>query len=521
LSRARARADASENFWARQPAADDAVAEFSGIGAEIIFADEFDRKVGGGLLRARCSPGNEEKKNRNAMGEASARSASEKKAARPLPTWVGVDQLADDAGQPLTFADLADIPDEDGEGDCEGDDVIHGGENADGGDDSDVNLDDDDGGREADDGGAETGAETGGGTAERRPTSFAPVRGEPAVFDLSGVGVSLDAAASTRDETGPGGTAAAAATTRGTDAKSHTDRDAKHAGYAAFGDATLSAATAEERGSTEAEDAEDLFDDLCQGAVIAVPVNRGGLTATTTTTTETGVGSRARGDGGGDDDGDGKEGREKEADEREDDEYERNTATLLCMLREKKVSVTHAHNAGGFLPLHVACRYGRLEVVTALLLVEDADVDARTASGRTPLHFAVAALDAGVVELLLKAGADAEARDHSRLYACQVACVDTPQNRAVWHRDADLRDRTYRVLSMFPERQRRHVADFMRPFFVMRGGADYFRGDRLCSRRRKSVRFAHVPGGECEGDDEGEGEDEKEVDSRDESRKRC
>ncbi len=60
--------------------------------------------------------------------------------------------------------------------------------------------------------------------------------------------------------------------------------------------------------------------------------------------------------------------------------------------------------------LHVAARFGRLEVV-ARLLQEGADADARAGAGETALHFAAHEGFLGIVELLLRAGASTRIQD--------------------------------------------------------------------------------------------------------------
>eukprot|EP01116_Phalansterium_solitarium_P010802 TRINITY_DN260_c0_g3_i3.p1 TRINITY_DN260_c0_g3~~TRINITY_DN260_c0_g3_i3.p1 ORF type:complete len:1209 (-),score=478.65 TRINITY_DN260_c0_g3_i3:113-3739(-) len=62
-------------------------------------------------------------------------------------------------------------------------------------------------------------------------------------------------------------------------------------------------------------------------------------------------------------------------------------------------------------PLHIAAMLGKVQVVE-LLIKARADLDARDADGRTPLHWAATGDHAKVVRLLLDAGADVNAKDH-------------------------------------------------------------------------------------------------------------
>jgi hypothetical protein len=188
----------------------------------------------------------------------------------------------------------------------------------------------------------------------------------------------------------------------------------------------------------------------------------------------------------GDDDDDDDDKKDDENDEEDVNETERNEllfkhacefgrdAVALLMITKKEVRVGECHNDSRYLPLHVACRYGRHAVVEALLQ-KSADPNARTATGKTPLHFAVVSLHAGIVETLLKRGADSRVKDNvQHLYASQMATVDTPDNRRRWLTDPELRQKTFAILDMLPLLQRERIPDFMRPHFINQGGADYF-----------------------------------------------
>lgn len=71
----------------------------------------------------------------------------------------------------------------------------------------------------------------------------------------------------------------------------------------------------------------------------------------------------------------------------------------------------HEHTVGQDMTLlHVAARFGRVEVV-ARLLQAGADADARAGAGETALHLAAHEGFLGIVELLLQAGASTRIRD--------------------------------------------------------------------------------------------------------------
>jgi ankyrin repeat protein len=60
--------------------------------------------------------------------------------------------------------------------------------------------------------------------------------------------------------------------------------------------------------------------------------------------------------------------------------------------------------------LHWAARHGQTEQVRTLL--EQGDLEARDLQGRTPLHIAVLSGHEAVVDVLIEAGADVNARDN-------------------------------------------------------------------------------------------------------------
>ncbi len=91
----------------------------------------------------------------------------------------------------------------------------------------------------------------------------------------------------------------------------------------------------------------------------------------------------------------------------------------------------NAKDKRGWTPLHIAVSYGWLTFqtvdVVALLLANKADVNARSTHGWTPLHVAAAhrhlsgALPVSVAELLLANNADINARDNRGWTPSRVA----------------------------------------------------------------------------------------------------
>ena len=69
----------------------------------------------------------------------------------------------------------------------------------------------------------------------------------------------------------------------------------------------------------------------------------------------------------------------------------------------------NARNASGKTPLHLASRHN--ERLVPAFLEHGADVNARNGSGKTPLHLAVSYNQSGAVTALIEAGADVNARD--------------------------------------------------------------------------------------------------------------
>jgi cytohesin len=82
---------------------------------------------------------------------------------------------------------------------------------------------------------------------------------------------------------------------------------------------------------------------------------------------------------------------------------------VAALLLDRGARVDAADESGRT-PLHEAARYGRREVAE-LLLTRGADVNARRRDGDTPLHDAAAAGQKRMVALLLARGADADAAD--------------------------------------------------------------------------------------------------------------
>jgi len=85
-------------------------------------------------------------------------------------------------------------------------------------------------------------------------------------------------------------------------------------------------------------------------------------------------------------------------------------------------SIVHAYSYDGWTPLHLAAHFGRTEVMRTLL-ANGADHRAvsRNSNRNQPLQAAAAGNRLAAVELLLKAGADVDARSHGRFTALHIA----------------------------------------------------------------------------------------------------
>lgn len=84
----------------------------------------------------------------------------------------------------------------------------------------------------------------------------------------------------------------------------------------------------------------------------------------------------------------------------------------------------------GLTPLHVAAAYGRLRVVQ-ILLKHGADVNAKDNLGSTPLFYAVGRNQTGVAQLLLTHGAKADVAVEQKVGAASTGKTVTPLLLAV------------------------------------------------------------------------------------------
>jgi ankyrin repeat protein len=87
--------------------------------------------------------------------------------------------------------------------------------------------------------------------------------------------------------------------------------------------------------------------------------------------------------------------------------------------------LTRTFDADGWSPLHLAAHYGHPDVV-ALLLHNNAPVDLRSTNqmANTALHAAIAGRRSDVVEVLVDAGADVNARQHGGWNALHGAAAN-------------------------------------------------------------------------------------------------
>lgn len=86
-----------------------------------------------------------------------------------------------------------------------------------------------------------------------------------------------------------------------------------------------------------------------------------------------------------------------------------------------------ARDAGGRTPLHIAAELGR-ETAADLLISWGADVNAQDAHGRTPMHTAAAAGNAAIERLLISASANVNAADTEGLTPVLVAHLQNRQD---------------------------------------------------------------------------------------------
>src|SRR2546428_11069030 len=118
-------------------------------------------------------------------------------------------------------------------------------------------------------------------------------------------------------------------------------------------------------------------------------------------------------------------------------------------LKDRVQDLVKADRAGvgrysfdGWTPLHLAAHFGRLEVMR-ILLSNGADHRAvsRNSNRNQPLQAAAANRQTEAVELLLKAGADVDARSHGDFTALHIAAANGVTRRSEEH-TAELQSRS-------------------------------------------------------------------------------
>ena len=82
---------------------------------------------------------------------------------------------------------------------------------------------------------------------------------------------------------------------------------------------------------------------------------------------------------------------------------------MLTFLKRGGINVDK-RDAGGFTPLHYACKKGARDIVR-LLIDNQADVNLASNTSVTPLYFAATAGNQEIIQCLLDAGADINATD--------------------------------------------------------------------------------------------------------------
>ena len=84
-------------------------------------------------------------------------------------------------------------------------------------------------------------------------------------------------------------------------------------------------------------------------------------------------------------------------------------SVVITFLKRGGINVDK-RDAGGFTPLHYACKKGARDIVR-LLIDNQADVNLASNASVTPLHFAAAVGNQEIIQCLLDAGADINATD--------------------------------------------------------------------------------------------------------------
>jgi ankyrin repeat protein len=132
----------------------------------------------------------------------------------------------------------------------------------------------------------------------------------------------------------------------------------------------------------------------------------------------------------------------------------------LCWLIEAQALSIHAHAIGNVTPLHLACKYGHVQIVR-LLLEHKTFVDAPNVCGITPLHLALRGGHAEVAGLLLEAGANLAATSKSGQTPLSVA-VEEALDSSVWTTVELLLDRGAALAHALPALLRSKVPSILR-----------------------------------------------------------
>jgi ankyrin repeat protein len=107
---------------------------------------------------------------------------------------------------------------------------------------------------------------------------------------------------------------------------------------------------------------------------------------------------------------------------------------VVRLLLEKGANV-NARDAGGVTPLHEAAGPAGPVAVVRLLLEKEANVYAQDDDGKTPLDLAVVCGKPDVVRLLLETGANPEAKNRQRLCQLEVAAEKHASFQDGFHRE--------------------------------------------------------------------------------------
>lgn len=103
--------------------------------------------------------------------------------------------------------------------------------------------------------------------------------------------------------------------------------------------------------------------------------------------------------------------------------YSNDAEKMKCLLEHCPKNFENARDDGGWAPLHLAAKYGLVEIINVLIKF-GADINIRKLDSRVPLHVATMFKRVEAVDVLLKHGADIEAKDRDGRTALHMAAYE-------------------------------------------------------------------------------------------------